>query len=316
MKNVLETTKHINKKAIREAWWKFPYAKNENDWNRAVCQIKLVGGQEVINYIEKLDKTKFCAWKLPGARYGHNSSGIIESQNGHIRELREMGIIELLDVLWTRTSQKRQVTYEKAIKWIDQHDRYMPFARKKIIVNTAHSRRSAQRAIITAHRPGKKVLEAKVICRYNGIGERIHIVKCQDFECTCGHFQEWLLPCSHAITTIRFAQRAVHEWVAPFWEPPYVALGTAYQLRETGDGYINNHMRTIKIDDIPLPSFCDDECFPPPLKPKKAGLNQKKRKEKGDKPESTQNKLYSYTHCGRTGHNRRNKKDCPAWRPY
>jgi hypothetical protein len=45
-------------------------------------------------------------------------------------------------------------------------------------------------------------------------------------------------------------------------------------------------MRTIKDDDIPLPSFCD-ECFPPPPKPKKAGLNQKKRKEKGDKPKST-----------------------------
>jgi hypothetical protein len=54
-----------------------------------------------------------------------------------------------------------------------------------------------------------------------------------------------------------------------------------------GDGYINNHMCTIKIDDIPLPSFCDNECFPPPLKPKKAGLNQKERKEKGDKPKST-----------------------------
>jgi hypothetical protein len=49
-------------------------------------------------------------------------------------------------------------------------------------------------------------------------------------------------------------------------------------------------MRAIKIDDIPLPSFYD-ACYPPPPKPKKAGPNQKKRKEKGDKPESTQNQL-------------------------
>jgi hypothetical protein len=195
---------------------------------------------------------------------------------------------------------------------MDQRDQYTPFAHKKIMANTAHSRRSAQRAIITAHRPGEKVLEAKVICRYDGIGERTHTVKCQDFECTCGHFQEWLLPCSHAITAIRFAQRAVYEWVAPFWESTYVALGTAYQQQETGDGYINNHMRTIKIDDIPLPLFCNNECFPPPPKPKKAGPNQKKRKEKGDKPESTQDQPYSYTRCGRTGHNKRNKKNCPA----
>jgi hypothetical protein len=87
----------------------------------------------------------------------------------------------------------------------------MPFVRKKIIANTAHSRRLAQWAIITAHQPSEKVLEAKVICQYNGISKRIHIIKYQDFECTYGHFQEWLLPCSHAITIIRFAQRAVHK---------------------------------------------------------------------------------------------------------
>jgi hypothetical protein len=60
MKNVLEVTKHANKTVIREAWWKFLYAKNENDWKRAVEKMKQVGGQEAINYIEKLDKTKFC----------------------------------------------------------------------------------------------------------------------------------------------------------------------------------------------------------------------------------------------------------------
>ena len=37
MKNVLEVTKHANKTVIREAWWKFLYVKNENDWNRAIC---------------------------------------------------------------------------------------------------------------------------------------------------------------------------------------------------------------------------------------------------------------------------------------
>jgi hypothetical protein len=70
-------------------------------------------------------------------------------------------------------------------------------------------------------------------------------------------------------------------------------------------------MRTIKIDDIPLPLFYDDEYYPPPPKPKKAGLNQRKRKEKGDKPKRPQNLPYSYTRCSRTGYNKRNKKDCP-----
>jgi hypothetical protein len=122
LKNILNLTKYANKKAIQEAWWPFVFAKNQPDWDRAICIMKVVGGQEVINYIQALDRTKFSVFELLGSRYGHNSSGIVESQNGYIRELREMGIIELMDALWTRTSRKRQVTYEKAIKWADQRD--------------------------------------------------------------------------------------------------------------------------------------------------------------------------------------------------
>jgi hypothetical protein len=58
------------------------------------------------------------------------------------------------------------------------------------MANIVHSRKSAQRAMITAHWPSEKVLEAKIICRYNGIGEKVHIIRCQEFEYTCGHFQE------------------------------------------------------------------------------------------------------------------------------
>jgi hypothetical protein len=73
---------------------------------------------------------------------------------------------------------------------MDQRDRYTPFTRKKIMANTTHSRKSAQRAMITAHRLNEKVLEAKVICRYDGISERIHIITCQEYYYIYGHFQK------------------------------------------------------------------------------------------------------------------------------
>ena len=147
------------------------------------------GGQEAVDYIEGLDKSKFCVWKLPGVRYGHNSSGVVEGQNGHIRELRELGILELLDALWNRSSRKRQLTYEAAKRWMEARYRYTPFARKKIMANTLWSRRGAQTALITAHTGRDKVLEARIRCQYDGIGERIHIVRCQEFWCSCGQFQ-------------------------------------------------------------------------------------------------------------------------------
>ena len=79
LRNILNLTKHVNKNEIRKAWWAFPYAKNEADWNRAIQQIQIVGGEEVVSYIESLDKSKFCEWKVPGPRYGHNSSGVVKS---------------------------------------------------------------------------------------------------------------------------------------------------------------------------------------------------------------------------------------------
>ena len=71
---------------------------------------------------------------------------------------------------------------------MDQRDRYTLFIRKKIMANIAHSRKSIQRAMITTHRPNEKVLEAKAICRYDGISERIYIITCQEYYYIYGHF--------------------------------------------------------------------------------------------------------------------------------
>ena len=70
------------------------------------------------------------------------------------------------------------------------------------------------------------------------------------------------------------------------------------------------YMRIIKTDNI-IPNICDDEYRAPRLKGPKAGPNQKKRKEPGDRPEGT-SQGQSCGYCGRQGHNMRNKKECPA----
>ena len=94
----------------------------------------------------------------------------------------------------------------------------------------------------------------------------------------------------------------------------YVALGTAYRNQAAGDGYVNNHMRAIKINDV-KPDFCDEICLPPLAKPKRNGRHQKKRKEKGDRPEKTQGPQ-ACTRCGQTGHNKKNARKCSEWRPH
>jgi hypothetical protein len=57
------------------------------------------------------------------------------------------------------------------------------------------------------------------------------------------------------------------------------------------------------------PDFCDDVCLPPPAKPKRNGLQQKKRKEKRDRPEKLQRPQVCIR-CNHTGHNKKNTRKC------
>lgn len=226
-----------------------------------------------------------------------------------------MGALELLDNLWSRTARRRQIQFEKATIWMEQKDKFTPFCRKKIMANLLISRKGAQTALVTAHNGADSTLEARVRCAYDGIGERIHTVRCQDFFCTCGRFQEWLLPCSHAITAIRTVRRDPYEWIAQFWEPyaVHVANTTAAGPDRVYVAVENLAMRTVKTDDI-KPEWCHDPCFAPEPKAVKAGPNQRKRKETGDRAEGVRRERASCSRCGQVGQNKRNRFECPSAR--
>ena len=127
MNNVIKTSQAINKGLIKEAWWRFPYVRNQFEWDKAIEKLQEVGGQvnisfiilylkyymlilflqAAVNYVEALDKSTFTAWKVKGPRYGHTTSSTAESTNSAIQDERKLGILELLDGFWTRTSRQR-----------------------------------------------------------------------------------------------------------------------------------------------------------------------------------------------------------------
>jgi hypothetical protein len=103
MNNVIKTSQAINKGLIKEAWWRFPYIRNQFEWDKAIEKLQEVGGQvniilylkyymlilflqAAVNYVEALDKSTFTAWKVKGPRYGHTTSSTAGSTNSAIQD--------------------------------------------------------------------------------------------------------------------------------------------------------------------------------------------------------------------------------------
>jgi hypothetical protein len=50
MNNVTKASRAANKEPVKEAWWRFPYVRNQFEWDKAIEKLQEVGGQVNINF--------------------------------------------------------------------------------------------------------------------------------------------------------------------------------------------------------------------------------------------------------------------------
>jgi hypothetical protein len=62
---------------------------------------------EAATYLEAASPENWVEVLFRGWRYGHDTSNIVESQNGVLKLDRELPIVPLLDAIWHRVMEKR-----------------------------------------------------------------------------------------------------------------------------------------------------------------------------------------------------------------
>ena len=137
--------------------------------------------ENAYTYVLGLDKTKWAAPFIPGTRYGHTTSNIVESVNSTFVDERKQSCIELLDGIWNKTLNLR---YERK----EQSFQYLPNEHLTSYGNTLlHlSFQNAQHRTV------------QLSDEFNGIvtsftGKR-YVVDFQKLICTCGRYQEVGIP--------------------------------------------------------------------------------------------------------------------------
>lgn len=233
---------------------------------------------EAATYLRAIEPAFWVEAFCHAKRYGHDTSNLVESQNNGLKGDRELSILELLDSLWHRVMEKRASRRQAALQATDTARLATPFVEKALL--EAKQLASSNRVQLSSP------TEARVI-QTNG---NVFTVSLSAKECSCRHFQQNGIPCSHAVSAIQAAGGSLVSYI-----PSHPSSAT---------------WATIYVDPIPpintgeLKPLLDAPCFPPIARAPR-GSPPKERLRKGQRRSEGVASAGRCSTCGENGHNKR-----------
>jgi hypothetical protein len=257
-----------------------------------------------------------------------------------------MSVIELLDAFWTRCHEQRVQRAEEARQWVINKRKFTPWAEELLLARDKVAKQcqiigNVQKYVdqdnrtlqIEAKVQGPDFFEPRGKLRIQPENwnkhpewQKVHIVKVHERTCTCGLYQEYLLPCCHALVALYASKIGLHDGfdLIPSWYKPISVL-TAYDylfhgLNEFGEDVVmHTGLRAIDIthleDFTTITTDLDEDPFAdlvvePPAVSKKRG-RRPKRREAGDGkgPFQKVQKPQVYSVCYELGHNKKRCKE-------
>jgi hypothetical protein len=189
-------------------------------------------------YIEQtIDKELWSSPFLTAKRYGHSTSNIVESFNSRITEERKLAIVDFLQALWNKTMNSRYERFKDSTNLSIYSAGTLLTKYSAKILESALSHYNATQRHVAFSTP----LRATVSTH----GGDQYIVNLETQRCSCGLFQEYDIPCVHAISCIYESGRAPRDWV------PFNLTLNAYQMTYS----VPNLPPTVATRYAGLPSF-------------------------------------------------------------
>ena len=145
---------------------------------------------------------------FPGSRYGHDTSNIVESVNNSLKLDRELSIVKLLNEIWHQVMKQRFERYQSACNSGLGVLYYTKFCTKELGESRIWARQNIAQMANEIHGH---------VTQPNG---NVKIVNLATGTCTCGRYQEYGIPCSHALTCImnlhQVSKPIFHYYYSPY----------------------------------------------------------------------------------------------------
>jgi hypothetical protein len=258
----------------RPLFWRCAWAKTRQLFEEALAALQAEDGAAAA-YVDNISHGTWARYAFPYPRFGHNTSNNVESLNSVWNPLRSLSPLKMVDAIWSTTMKTIYDRSHRPQQSTEIAD--IPLLKFKDRLRSSHRYRVFE--------SGNGVYQVQV----PDSGSKF-IVNLAQRTCTCMNFQEYVGPCTHAITACRFEA-----------EDPYVYFYWAYRMRSYRKTY-QNPMIPVSIEDL----ASDSRIYPPKLG-KLRGRPKTKRIRRGAwnrQPRQCRN-------CKQTGHNIRSCTGIP-----
>jgi hypothetical protein len=234
------------------------FAKTKTSYHQGLDKVRSIN-QRTANYLEKLDPGLWATPFLRAKWYGHSTSNIVESVNGHLVAERKLPILDFLYAIWNKTMNSCYEHFKDA----------QTYAAGSIL--TKYSANLLQ-SLVTQYNATQRQVQFStptqaIVSTY---GRLQYIVNLDLKTCTCGIYQEQDVPCAHAISCIFESGGAPCDFV------PYNLTLNAYCA-----AYATN-LPPVDITNLTVSTISPDgKCWAPTTKRRPAGRPAMARKERG-----------------------------------
>ncbi|XP_042058817.1 uncharacterized protein LOC121803156 [Salvia splendens] len=252
--------------------------------------------EESLIAIHELNKAKKENWSLcydDELRWGVPSTNMSESYNNVLRGVRELPIRALVDLTFWRTVE----WWADGKTEIQQTEgRLTPWARDKLVANDAKGQ--MHYCSVVARELGHYQIRSRPrVENGKAKGDNRLDVEFMDSKCSCGKWQMWRVPCSHACTVARDRGNSMFELIDKHnhkatWEAQY--YGVSFQAPRHQDYWANPGWK-LRIT-------------PEQLLPRKRGPDRRRRipNQMDVREEDEPRAPRKCRNCGVEGHDRRN----------
>jgi hypothetical protein len=267
---------------IEQLAWSCVYAVSKDEFDRVLAVIRKDVGEEAADYLNTIEHSRWATYAFPRSRYGRVTSNTVEIMNGVYGEARELPALQFLEHLYNDQMQKF------ASRGIAANASQEPFATVAFSRFQEQARESRFYIVMLSSPTSARVIRAG---KPDAQNREVRLdLETDTGTCSCGFFEEHLIPCRHAIALCH--ERKI---------PPSRFIFCIYHTSTLRQTYSVPYPPVLTSDLVP------DKSVLPPLVKKARGRPSKKRTERGVKKGGAGGGR-KCGKCGMTGHNR---KKCP-----
>ncbi|XP_042064014.1 uncharacterized protein LOC121807766 [Salvia splendens] len=244
---------------------------------------------EALRYLETtIDRSQWTMAHDEFRRWGETSTNMAECYNNVLLAARELPIRAIVDITFWRTINwfVNRTTLAKQCQ-----TPLTPWAWELFQKNDQRGRRHHVRTTSIA----RGIYDVLTYHRGPGRGHNIHVVDYREKICSCGKWQTWRMPCSHAVAVLRERSDDIFSHVdtryhTSVWIHQYAAV-----------------FRPLRHQDYWYEPEWTLECSPARLLPRSRGRYNRRRiqNQMDEREEDAPRAPPRCRICGETGHNRR-----------